>query len=186
MAVDIPANSGAPIKAVAAGEVIDSGYSGINGNYVEIAHADGWRTKYRHLVEPAVVGVSVGVSQGQIIGKVGSTGWSTGPHLHFDLWNSSKQSPEAVYKSGIWAHDPELYLGVEDDMAMTEAQRRAEIRDEVRKMVVHAIAEDGTTLPAVQKLGEWFRDLNEHRKDKAKHEGGEGDGLKRGDTVTLS
>ena len=57
-------------------------------------------------------------------------------------------------------------------MAMTEAQRRAEIRDEVRKMVVHALAEDGTTLPAVQKLGEWFRDLNEHRKDEAKHAAG--------------
>ena len=120
MAVDIPANSGTLIKAVAAGKVIDVGYSDINGNYVVISHAGGWRTKYRHLVKPAVVGVDAGVSQGQAIGKVGSTGWSTGPHLHFDLWNSSKQSPEAVYKSGIWAHDPELYLGMEEEREMTK------------------------------------------------------------------
>ncbi len=134
MAVDIPANSGTPIKAVAAGKVTDSGYSDINGNFVEIAHADGWRTKYRHLVEPTVVKVGAGVSQGQVIGRVGSTGWSTGPHLHFDLWNKDKKSPEAVYKSGIWAHDPELYLGKEEDDMLT--------KEEIEQMISSAIRHD--------------------------------------------
>ncbi|KKM16880.1 hypothetical protein LCGC14_1681340, partial [marine sediment metagenome] len=90
-------------------------YNDISGYYVEVSHADGWVTNYRHLVEQAPVSVGAGVSQGQVIGKVGSTGWSTGPHLHFDLWNAIKQSPEAMYKGNSWAHDPKLYLGKEDE-----------------------------------------------------------------------
>ena len=116
MAVDIPAGSGTPVRSVAEGLVTETGYTDINGHYVEVSHNYGWITKYRHLVGPASVDTGAVVSQGQVIGSVGSTGWSTGPHLHFDLWNASKQSPEAVYKVGLWAHDPELYLGQEDEM----------------------------------------------------------------------
>ncbi|KKN00088.1 hypothetical protein LCGC14_1141260, partial [marine sediment metagenome] len=86
-AIDIPANSGTPIKAAAAGLVTKVAYNDISGHYMEVAHNGGWVTNYRHMVEQASVGVGVSVSQGQVIGKVGSTGWSTGPHLHLDLWN---------------------------------------------------------------------------------------------------
>ncbi len=129
MAIDIPANRGAVVKAVAAGKVREAGFSDINGNYVDIGHDAGWRTKYRHLMEPAFVNVGAAVFQGQVIGRVGSTGWSTGPHLHFDLWNASRQSPEAVYKVGVWAHNPELYLGQEDD-EMDEAEARRIAKEE--------------------------------------------------------
>ncbi|KKM15004.1 hypothetical protein LCGC14_1700440 [marine sediment metagenome] len=132
-AVDIPASSGTPIKVAASGLVTKTSYNDISGHYLEVAHNEGWVTNYRHMVEQASVDVGVSVSQGQIIGKVGSTGWSTGPHLHFDLWNSIKQSPEAMYKGNIWAHDPELYLGQEDEMNQAD----------FNKMFKTAVAEYG-------------------------------------------
>ncbi len=182
MAIDIPASTGTPVKAVAAGKVLAAGYSSINGNYVEIAHTGGWRTKYRHLVEPAVVDVGAGVSQGQVIGKVGSTGWSTGPHLHLDLWNSSKQSPEAVYKSGLWAHDPELYLGQEDDMGLTTEDKEF-ILDQTRYLETrqnqHADVRKDEHAALVAKM-----DALQAKVDALEAGDGTG-GLKRGDTVKL-
>ncbi|KKM46754.1 hypothetical protein LCGC14_1559330 [marine sediment metagenome] len=182
MAIDIPASTGTPVKAVAAGKVLAAGYSSINGNYVEIAHTGGWRTKYRHFVEPAVVGVGVSVSQGQVIGKVGSTGWSTGPHLHLDLWNAIKQSPEAVYKGNIFAHDPEIYLGKEEDMTQDEFNRL--FREAVKSAPVAARDNTGKLRSGAHPLAEWLEKLRVHDEDEAKHDG-EG-GLKRGDKVTLS
>jgi hypothetical protein len=132
MAIDLPADSGTPIKVVAEGLVTAAGHTDINGHYVEVGHDYGWITKYRHLVETAAVAKGDVVSQGQSIGKVGSTGWSTGPHLHFDLWNSMKQSPEAVYKSGVWAHDPLLYLGQEEDDGMDEETAIRLIKAEIK------------------------------------------------------
>jgi murein DD-endopeptidase MepM/ murein hydrolase activator NlpD len=151
MAIDLPAASGTPVKATAAGKVLAAGFSDINGNYVEIRHAAGWRTKYRHLVELALVGIGAEVSQGQVIGKVGSTGWSTGPHLHFDLWNTNRQSSEAVYKVGVWAHDPELYLGQEDD-DMNVEEMKALIAEHERRVAHYSFQQIADNLP----------DLNQH------------------------
>ena len=150
MAIDIPANRGAVVKAAAAGTVMAEGFSGINGNYVDIRHEAGWRTKYRHLMEPAFVNAGDAVFQGQVLGRVGSTGWSTGPHLHLDLWNASKQSPEAVYKAGVWAHDPELYLGQEDEMSVEEM--KALIAEHERRVPHYGFQQIADNLP----------DLNEH------------------------
>ncbi|MES2471018.1 MAG: peptidoglycan DD-metalloendopeptidase family protein [Patescibacteria group bacterium] len=85
--VDLAASAGSPIYASAAGTVIvsaSSGWNGGYGNYVVIAHANGIQTLYSHAQS---VAVSVGdkVKQGQVIGKVGSSGKSTGPHLHFEV-----------------------------------------------------------------------------------------------------
>lgn len=85
--VDIAAPTGTSVLASASGKVIVARTSGYNGGYglnVVISHANGTQTLYAHL---SVVGVSVGedVDQGQIIGAVGSTGRSTGPHLHFEV-----------------------------------------------------------------------------------------------------
>ncbi|KKL58631.1 hypothetical protein LCGC14_2223440 [marine sediment metagenome] len=185
-AIDIPANIGTPIKVVAAGRVTKASHNDISGYYVEVAHADGWVTNYRHLVEQAPVSVGAGVSQGQIIGKVGSTGWSTGPHLHFDLWNSIKQSPEAMYKGNIFAHDPELYLG--EEYEMTEDEIRAITRDEMFKVVFEARSTDGVPTSGKRSLKVWANTAEQARKaieaHEAKHDGG--GGLKRGDTVILS
>jgi murein DD-endopeptidase MepM/ murein hydrolase activator NlpD len=89
--LDIAAPLGTPVGAAAAGKVIlatssrDSqgnlvGY----GNYVVIAHGDGFLTLYGHLEKILVTAGQV-VQQGQVIGLCGSTGWSTGPHVHFEI-----------------------------------------------------------------------------------------------------
>lgn len=86
-AVDLAAPTGTPIMASASGRVIvarTSGYNGGYGLYVVISHPNGSQTLYAHMSR---VNVSVGqqVRQGQVIGAVGSTGRSTGPHIHFEI-----------------------------------------------------------------------------------------------------
>lgn len=85
--VDIAAPTGTPVIASASGTVIisrSSGYNGGYGLYVAIRHDNGTQTLYGHLSR---VNVSVGqvVSQGEIVGAVGSSGRSSGPHLHFEV-----------------------------------------------------------------------------------------------------
>ncbi len=84
--VDLASSYGANILAAASGEVIvaRTGYNGGYGTYIVIKHANGTQTLYGHL---SSLSVSAGnrVSQGQIIGKMGSTGKSTGTHLHFEI-----------------------------------------------------------------------------------------------------
>jgi murein DD-endopeptidase MepM/ murein hydrolase activator NlpD len=83
--VDLAAVMGTPVVAAADGIVVAVGHSGIGyGNYVVIAHGGGIMTLYGHLLETEV---SVGqkVARGERIGREGSTGWSTGPHLHFEV-----------------------------------------------------------------------------------------------------
>ena len=88
---DVPAPSGTPIRAAKSGVVVISTYGSSYGNYVVIAHSDGSRTMYAHQSQRAVSAGQT-VSQGQTIGYVGSTGNSTGSHLHFELWLSSSSS----------------------------------------------------------------------------------------------
>jgi murein DD-endopeptidase MepM/ murein hydrolase activator NlpD len=82
--VDIGASSGTPIKAAGDGVVVMAGYNGGYGNWTLIDHGDGLATGYAH---QSSIGVSVGqrVSTGEVIGQVGSTGASTGPHLHWEV-----------------------------------------------------------------------------------------------------
>ena len=82
--IDIGAPTGTPILAAAAGEVVTAKYSSSAGNYVMLYHGNSTYTVYMHC---SSLNVSVGqqVSQGQNIAAVGSTGYSTGPHLHFGI-----------------------------------------------------------------------------------------------------
>ncbi|MFF4445528.1 LysM peptidoglycan-binding domain-containing M23 family metallopeptidase [Streptomyces sp. NPDC001502] len=82
--VDFIASSGTTVKAVGAGTVVSAGWSGSYGNEVVIRHADGMYSQYAHLSQ---LSVSSGqsVTAGQAIGLSGSTGNSTGPHLHFEI-----------------------------------------------------------------------------------------------------
>ncbi|MDX2030113.1 MAG: peptidoglycan DD-metalloendopeptidase family protein [Blastocatellia bacterium] len=82
--VDIAAEQGTPIPAAAPGSVIFAGRRGGYGNLVEIEHADGRVTRYAH-AERIFVAVGDVVQTGQPIATVGSTGRSTGPHLHFEV-----------------------------------------------------------------------------------------------------
>ena len=86
-AVDFAAGVGTTIRAAAAGEVIvskSSGWNGGYGQYIVIKHSNGAQTLYAHLSRNDV-GVGAYVSQGEVIGAMGNTGRSTGPHLHFEV-----------------------------------------------------------------------------------------------------
>ena len=82
--IDIPAPRNTPIRAARSGIVLISGYNGSYGNYVVINHGNGQTTLYAHMNSRAV-SVGQSVSQGQTIGYVGTTGSSTGYHLHFEV-----------------------------------------------------------------------------------------------------
>ena len=91
--IDIPAPSGTSILAAKSGVVTTSTYNNSYGNYVVVSHSDGTSTLYAHMVRR---GCSKGdvVSQGQTIGYVGTTGSSTGNHLHFEVRvNGSRTDP---------------------------------------------------------------------------------------------
>ncbi|MEX0752738.1 MAG: M23 family metallopeptidase [Xanthobacteraceae bacterium] len=81
--LDFRGDMGDPIRATAAGKVTHAGWNGGYGKMVEIDHGNGFSTRYGHLSE---IGVSAGqlVRTGQIIGRIGSSGRSTGPHLHYE------------------------------------------------------------------------------------------------------
>ncbi len=94
--LDIGANMGTPVKAAASGTIISAGWYGGYGNYILIDHGGGMSTGYGHLSR---IDVSNGqqVQRGQLIGAVGSTGMSTGPHLHFEVRISGKPVDPTAY-----------------------------------------------------------------------------------------
>ena len=87
--LDLACPTGTPIYATAAGTVVTAGYTNVYGNYVVIKHSSGYKSLYGHM---SSIGVKSGqyVDQGTVIGKVGSTGQSTGPHLHFTIYKNDK------------------------------------------------------------------------------------------------
>jgi murein DD-endopeptidase MepM/ murein hydrolase activator NlpD len=82
--IDFRDETGTSVRATAAGTVESAGFSGGYGNMVEIDHGNGLSTRYGHL---SAIGVVEGqrVEEGSILGRVGSTGRSTGPHLHYEI-----------------------------------------------------------------------------------------------------
>ena len=90
---DFAAGSGTAIYASRSGTVTDAGYDDVYGYSVTINHGDGYSSLYAHMTH-FVVSSGDYVTQGQVIGYVGSTGWSTGPHLHFSIYyNGSSVNP---------------------------------------------------------------------------------------------
>jgi murein DD-endopeptidase MepM/ murein hydrolase activator NlpD len=90
MGVDFGAPPGTPIKAAGNGTVEFAGRNGAYGNMVKIKHQDGYETLYAHMSRLANVAPGTKVNQGQIIGYVGSTGRTTGPHLHYEVRVNNK------------------------------------------------------------------------------------------------
>lgn len=89
---DYAAPYGTPIMAVGSGTVIAASYTSGNGNFVKIRHDETYETQYLHM-QGFAKGIHVGtrVSQGDVIGYVGSTGLATGPHVCFRFWKNGQQ-----------------------------------------------------------------------------------------------
>ena len=99
--LDFRAASGDPVRATANGKVVSSGWMGGYGRMVEIDHGNGLSTRYGHLSE---IGVKVGdqIKIGQVIGAVGSTGRSTGPHLHYETRiDGDAVDPQKFLRAGV-------------------------------------------------------------------------------------
>ncbi|MGC9394554.1 MAG: peptidoglycan DD-metalloendopeptidase family protein [Anaerolineae bacterium] len=92
--LDYRCRLGDPIYAADNGVVVFAGWSGGYGNLVRVRHGNGYETYYAHFSSFAV-GCGEAVYQGQVVGYCGSTGWSTGPHLHYEIrLNGVPQNPQ--------------------------------------------------------------------------------------------
>lgn len=99
--LDFRASTGDPVRATASGKVVTAGWSGGYGRLVEIDHGNGLSTRYGHLSE---INVKVGqvIALGQVIGAVGSTGRSTGPHLHYETRiDGDAVDPQKFLRAGV-------------------------------------------------------------------------------------
>jgi murein DD-endopeptidase MepM/ murein hydrolase activator NlpD len=99
--LDFRAQAGDPVRATANGKVSSAGWAGGYGRMVEIDHGNGLATRYGHLSE---IGVKVGdtIKIGQVIGAVGSTGRSTGPHLHYETRiDGEAVDPQKFLRAGV-------------------------------------------------------------------------------------
>lgn len=98
--IDLSSNH-SNIPSVQAGTVIENQYHSARGWYVTVQHADGYTTRYQHLASQSPLAVGSKVSEGQTLGTQGSTGNSTGPHLHFEVKSAAGLYVDPVeYLSG--------------------------------------------------------------------------------------
>jgi len=98
--IDFAGPWGARVAATASGKVVFAGYRGGYGNMVEIDHGYGIHTRYGHL---SAIGVKLGaeVAKGATLGRVGSTGRSTGPHVHYEvLFDDVVRNPSNFIEAG--------------------------------------------------------------------------------------
>jgi murein DD-endopeptidase MepM/ murein hydrolase activator NlpD len=98
--VDIAAGAGSPVKSASDGVVRVAGWDEVLGNYVEVRSRMGYSYIYGHMSRLAVKAGAV-VSQGQVLGSVGSTGRATGPHLHFEVRKNGVPQNPRLFISGI-------------------------------------------------------------------------------------
>lgn len=126
LGTDYAAPSGTPIRSIGDGTVLEAGYRGGNGNFVKIKHNKTHTTGYLHMSRIAS-GIRSGsrVSQGQLIGYVGSTGLATGPHLCFRFWENGVQvDPRRIQTPAadpLPAAQKQAYFLVRDSM-LTQLQ----------------------------------------------------------------
>ncbi len=110
--LDFPADSGTPILAAAGGVVVVQTYHSAYGNMIELDHGNDLITRYAHASQVFVKQGDI-VKRGQKIATVGSTGRSTGPHLHFEVW-----------VAGV-PQDPQRFLSAGESLAAAQAQAQA-------------------------------------------------------------
>lgn len=95
--VDLSTPSGTPVYAAESGMVKNITYDGARGNYIDIQHNNGLLTRYQHLIRKPNFRIGASVQRGQQIAQVGSTGMSTGAHLHFEVHVNGKAVDPAPY-----------------------------------------------------------------------------------------
>ncbi|ULO03718.1 peptidoglycan DD-metalloendopeptidase family protein [Campylobacter sp. RM12651] len=99
LGIDYAAPTGTPVKAAGAGKIMFRGVKGGYGNVVQVNHSSGYMTLYAHLSKFGKYKIGDSVKQGQVIGYVGTTGLSTGPHLHFGMYkNNAAINPATVVR----------------------------------------------------------------------------------------
>jgi murein DD-endopeptidase MepM/ murein hydrolase activator NlpD len=99
--IDFRAPSGSPVRAAASGKVIEASWVGGYGNMVEIDHGNGLTTRYAHLSSIAVA-IGDSLARGATIGRVGTTGRSTGPHLHYETRvDGDPADPQKFIRAGL-------------------------------------------------------------------------------------
>ena len=151
--IDYSASLGTPVRAVGDGAVIRSGFAGGFGRVVELRHRDGMMTRYGHL-RAFAQGIREGqvVTQGQIIGFVGSSGLSTGPHLHFEtLVNGVSREPTRTLReaSGVTLAGPSLSaFGIARDAVASRLGLAAPVTPRPTRVKI-----DTVTQPTVRNAG---------------------------------
>ncbi|MBI5345042.1 MAG: peptidoglycan DD-metalloendopeptidase family protein, partial [Deltaproteobacteria bacterium] len=123
--IDYSAPKGTPVEAAGSGKVIYAGWKSGYGNFIEIKHRNGYVTGYGHLSR-INRGVRAGatVDQGDVVGYVGSTGISTGPHLHYE-----------IHAAGRLINPLSIKAEPDKAVAITEFERFASMRDETLRML---------------------------------------------------
>jgi len=133
LGVDYAAPSGTPVRSIGTGVVESAGNIGGYGNAVVVKHHNGHSTVYAHLSQ-ILVKRGQSVAQGQSIGKVGATGWATGPHLHFEFRVNGK-------------HQDPLVMARKSESVPVSAQARP-VFDQMAKQVSQQLASASLALPA--------------------------------------
>ena len=133
LGVDYAAPMGTPVRSIGAGLVESAGNLGGYGNAVVVKHQNGHSTVYAHLSQ-MLVKRGQSVAQGQSIGKVGATGWATGPHLHFEFRVNGK-------------HQDPLVMARKNESVPVSAQARTAF-DQLAKQVSQQLASASLALPA--------------------------------------
>lgn len=100
--IDLAPSYGTPIVAVNCGVVTYNAWGGGYGNLMRIKHPGGGESIYAHMAEPSPFPVGAQVKRGQMIGRIGSTGFSTGPHLHFEWHPNGWRSPTNPRQLGVF------------------------------------------------------------------------------------
>lgn len=96
--LDIAAALGTAIKAPASGKVLDVGYDSRSGYFIRVDHGGGIVSSYAHMARPASLLAGAGVSAGDILGAIGLTGNTTGPHLHYRVKTNGSDVDPATFK----------------------------------------------------------------------------------------
>lgn len=125
---DYGAASGVPVRAAHGGEVLEAGWSDGYGNYVVLKGPGGVYTRYAHMEKAPAVKPGQSVEPGTLLGSVGSTGMSTGPHLHFEIWRFRDDGTK-------------LYFAADDVCALQQGSTGKRVRELQQRLHDHGYGE---------------------------------------------